>query len=532
MKRMIMELNLLQIWKSWLFNRWVSKEPELTLCHMLDSKAELIPEHVPLVIDGQAEFTLRDWVKQSNRLANALGKMGVRKRDRIALYFDGLDWLDYAVSYVAALRCGGTVIHLNGHLPESEILRRLSECRVTWIIRSPFISAPKDFSGRVVTLDQLHLNNEEPVIPKISKRSIAEIRYTSGTTGAAKGYSVPHANLTFGRTLETMKELSGSAAMLVPMTLGNSTSATILTIAITSQSKMILCAPVDMERMGELIENQTIFSLMLTPYIATQIVAAQLDKRYDLSSIKILASASSPLAPSLVEELAKIFPNAKMQIACAQSEASPALLVHSYNSKYPFSVGRPSSITQIQIVDDNERPVEDGDVGELWLKTPAPKRLFLKAPQVNARLIKDGWYRTNDLVRRNSQGEVEFFDRKGDALRKEGSLLSSLMIEARILTHPMIREAAVVGMPCKKNNHFTVAYVVLKPEYSLTRVKKDLRRQLSGVQFPDKFIAISTLPRTDNGKVLKRHLRLKLGGAFWLFHPCESAPRKGLSRVG
>jgi len=492
----------------------IDKSP-LTLCQILDAKAENMPGHIPMNVDGRAALSLGQWVEQSNKVAHALQRMALGKGEKVALLFDGLDWVDYAIAYMAALRCGATLIHLNGHLGEAEIMRRLHECEVTWLIKSPFIIPPRDFLGHIVQLGDLNLEDDTPLRVAVDPKADAEIRYTSGTTGMAKAYRVPHQNITFGRTLDTMEQLSSSASMLVPMTLGNSTSATLMSIAVTSQNCMILCSPVDIERMGELIEKEKVNSLMLTPYIAAQIVKFQLQKRHDLSSVKILASASSPLAPSLFRGLEKIFPDSQMQIACAQSEASPALLIHRYDPEYPFSVGKPSPNTEIRIVDQKERSVQNGHVGELWLKTAAPKRLFLNAPEVNEQLLKDGWYHTGDLVRKNDLGDVEFFDRKSDVLIKNGTMVSSIMVEAAILNHRAVDEVAVVSMTDKKGVNFMIAFMVLKDPDLLKEIKTEIRKTQPEDQCPDKFISVADLPRTDNGKILKRLLRLKLAGMEW-----------------
>src|SRR5581483_8944851 len=246
--------------------------------------------------------------------------------------------------------------------------------------------------------------------------------------------------------------------------------------------------------------------------IAGQIVEARLGERYDLSSIRLLASASEMLSPPLARALLSMVPGAILQIACAQSEASPALITGTFTPERPFSVGKPSPVTEVRIVGQDGVDVPEGELGEVWLRTSAPKRLFLNLPEVNARLLEDGWYRTGDLGKANAHGELEFFDRRGDAVLRHGQLLSSVAVEAILLEHPAVREAAVVAGPRGDGAQEVVAFVVLRAPGALTDVRDHVAKHLPAEDCPDRFIAVGALPRTHNGKVLKRLLRLEIGG--------------------
>lgn len=484
----------------------------LTVPQLLDVRAAAMPQHTPLAVLTDPGLTYADWLARSNVAAAGLAAAGCRPGTRVALLYDGLDWIEYAVAYMAVLRCGATVLHMNAHMAEAEILRRLAECECGWIVHSTFVTPPAGFTGRLSTVAALsHAPAEGFVAPAIAPDTIAEIRYTSGTTGSAKGYTVSHANLTYGRTLDTMQELARAARMLVPMTLGSSTSATILTIAATSAVQMVLCSPLDIERMGELIESEQISAFMLTPHIASDVIESRLHERYNLSSVRLVASASSLLSPPVAEALLAMLPGATLQIACAQSEASPALLTHTFDPARPFCVGKPSPATEARVVGADNHELPRGQIGELWLRTPAPKRLFLTAPAVNAQLLQDGWYRTGDLARMDDDGNVEFFDRKVDALSRDGQLISSIHLESSFRHQPGVRDAAIVAVPGRDGVQRIVAFVVLRDPNGLPTLRDSIRASLPPQQYPDAFIAVSALPRTQNGKVLKRQLRLHSG---------------------
>ena len=482
----------------------------LTVPQILDAQSRASPDRAPLRVEAHT-LSYREWDLASRSIAHGILRSGGAPGMRFGLLFDGLDWLAYAAAYLGVLRCGGTAVHLNGHIPETELERRLDECGVSWVIRSPFVSPPDRFLKRCVTVEELLSGDTSPVSVTVAPEAISDIRYTSGTTGPAKAYLVSHANLTFGRTLEGMKDLGRSAVMLVPMTLGTSTSATVLTVALSSPAALVLCSPLDIERMGELIERERVDSVMITPHLASQILEARLAERYDLSSVRVLASASAPLPAAVARKLLASIPGATLQVACAQSEASPALLTHTFAPDRPFSVGKPSSFTEVRIVDERGQELPPGALGEIWLRSPAPKRLFLNAPEVNAQLLADGWHRTGDLGRMDAQGELEFFDRKVDALVSHGELVSSISLEAFLLEHPAVREAAVVGTPHEAGASEIVAFVVLRDPAALAAVREHLSRCVPAEHYPARFVSVVALPRTHNGKVLKRALRLDMG---------------------
>ncbi|MEO0330042.1 MAG: class I adenylate-forming enzyme family protein, partial [Pseudomonadota bacterium] len=464
--------------------------PQLLEAHLKENS-----ESAALNIDGECKLSFNEWDQKSLDIANGIIKAGGTPGRRIALMYDGMDWINYAIAYMAVLRTGGVAIHLNAHLPEAEVQMRLEECSANWVIHSEHLPPVKNV--RNFTTHSLSKGNYSPIKLTISADHLAEIRYTSGTTGRAKAYFLPHSNLTFGRTLENMHELSTSAGMLVPMTLGTSTSATILTVALTSPVSMIICSPIDIERMGELIESKKIDSLMLTPHIADEILSTRLNERYDFSSIKLFASASSPLKASTVINLQRIAPQAKVQIACAQSEASPALITGFFNPQRPHVVGIPSPITELKIMGKDKREKDVNELGEIWLRSPAPKRLFLNHPEINARILADGWYRTGDLGRVNAHGELEFFDREIDVLWRNDQPISSVILEGEILFHPKVKEVAVVGSPQGKHQTI-IAFVILSDPGALQEVEKYCLNKLSESQCPDSLKLVTTLPKTQN----------------------------------
>ena len=313
---------------------------------LLRRRAEAFPDRTALNIDGTDALDYGDWQRRVDRTAHGLLGIGVTKGSRIGLLYGGMDWTDYAVAYLAVLSAGATALHLSDRLGEPEIERRLSECQATGVIHSSTLRPPASFTGWTAEVAGLDSGDETPVDVPLAPEDIADVLYTSGTTGPAKAFTNPHGNLTFGRGPEGLLQFENPTPLLAPMPLGTTSSATtIAIIAVTSPSALVLAAVDDVERMAELISRHRIGFVMITPWIAMRMLATRIGERYDLSCVERVAIASAPLAPALSRGLLKTFPAAELNTAYSQSEAVPAVVTNTFDPARPAPLaGRPGAV--------------------------------------------------------------------------------------------------------------------------------------------------------------------------------------------
>jgi acyl-coenzyme A synthetase/AMP-(fatty) acid ligase len=421
-----------------------------------------------------------------------------------------MDWIDYAAAYLGVLRAGAAGVHVNDRLAAGEIARRLAEPGVSHLIHADRLAPPDGFAGTAFPLSALAQATSARLEPvAIHPDDVADVHYTSGTTGPAKAYLVTHANVTFGRDPATLRNFTAGGQLLVPMEPGSSSAASCVLSALVSPMTTVLCAPDDIERMAQLIEQLRISSLAITPWIATQLIAARVHERYDLSSAQMVACASAPLPPAVARGLLAMMPGARLTGAFSQSEASPALLVSMFDPGKPLSVGLPNATTELLLADDGGQPVEQGQLGQIWLRHPAPRRLYLD-PAHNATLLADGWYRTGDYGWLGPDGDLFLFDRGADLIRTPGGPVSSLAVEAALYEHPAVHEAAVVSV-MRDGAAEVVAALVLTGPAELAGIRAVAAERLEPYQVPARFVLLDALPRSDKGKVLKRELRLIVG---------------------
>ena len=194
-----------------------------------------------------------------------------------------------------------------------------------------------------------------------------------------------------------------------------------------------------------------------------RMVQTRVAARHDLSSVSMLGVASGGLPPRYARELLAMMPRARIMTAYGGgSEAVPAHLRTIYDPGRPQNMGRPQPGTELLIAGPGGVQAPAGQLGEIWLRTQAPPRSYLDS-RLNEQVFVRGWVRTGDLGRVDDGGELQFFDRGRDALRRDGNPISSLEIENALYEHPAVDEAAVVGVPAESQNQRLIAAVTLNP---------------------------------------------------------------------
>jgi acyl-CoA synthetase (AMP-forming)/AMP-acid ligase II len=481
-----------------------------TVHDLLRRRAELQPDRIALNINGGATISYGAWNSRASAVARGLIKAGVRPRQVVGLVFDGLDWIDYAAAYLGVLKAGGIATHMNSATGTDEILRRLDWCSAVALVRGTDTTPPPGFTGLAGTVAAFTSADNSEVDVPVAVSDIADILFTSGTTGPAKGSASPHGNLTFERGPEGFVAFGDPAPLLTPMPLGTTASATTIGFSIHTPSTLVLSPQEDPERMAQLIVQYQIGSIMMTPWLAIQLLRARVQDRYDLSCVVTVANASSALPPAHARRLLEIMPNARLNLSYAASEAVPASIGQTFDPSRPMATGKPTRRSELRIADESGEPAPAGELGEIWLRSPAPKRYYFKNAELNATVHADRWTRTGDLGRIGEDGLLYFFDRRNVAIRVGGTLVSTVEVEAALFEHPGVEEAAVFGVPGEPGDQTVVAAVVLDGPQVLAELPAFLSGQLAPEQVPGRIIEVRHMPRSANGKVLKHVLREQL----------------------
>lgn len=475
---------------------------------LLRLRAEAYPDRVALEADGADTLAFGDWHARSDRAAGALARRGVGPGSRIGLLFEPGDWSGYAVAYLGVLKAGAAAAHLSTALDPAELRRRAGECRVDAIVHSADGPAGTGLAGWSAVGADLVERGGEPPRTAVGPDAIADILYTSGTTGPAKAFTNPHGTLTFGRGPEGLKTLDSTAPMLAPTPMGTASSAMVGgMMPITSPSPVLVCDPHDAQRVIELVAERRPTTLLLTPWLAIRLIRAAARRRFDLSSVTTIGFASAPLPAAVGRRVLELFPAAVINTAYAQGEAVPAVVLGSYDPDRPTALGRPAPGTELRLAGPDGAETPPGELGEIWIRSAAPKRLYLDA-ELNRTVHADGWTRTRDLGRLDEDGVLHLFDRQADVITVAGEPVSTIEIEGALYDHPAVEEAAVYGVP-SGDGEAVAAAVVTRAGLPVDEpgLRAFLAERLEPRRMPASITFRTTLPRGLTGKVLKRRLR-------------------------
>lgn len=483
------------------------------------------PDVVAINVDGDASLTYAVWERRSDTAAATLQRLGAGCGTRIGLLFTGMDWISYAIAYLAILKAGATAVHLGTALQPAEQLRRLTECGVTTLVCGHTTDPPPGYTGGTLTPADLQAGGASPARVPIQPDHTADILYTSGTTGNAKALLNPHALLSLPEPPPSRNR--AAAPMLCPLPLGSNSSASTVTAAILNPTSLTVVSPYDdIHRTADLAADLAADQVMMTPWTAIRLAATNLTD-HDLSRVQRFLLASSPLPTTVATRLLSLAPGAALYSVYTQSEAVPAVLWHEFTPQQPYALGRPRGPkTRVVVADERGRAVPAGTVGEIWLHAPGPGRRYLD-PSRNPGKYRDGWTCTGDLGWLDPEGVLHLFDRAEHAIRTGGRRISSVAIEEVLYQHPAVREAAVVGLPGPAGDQYPAAFLVLDTLVRADAIRSWLAGRLDPLHLPARLHLVDSLPRGLTGKVLKYRLHAAYAGGSSSPAPVSGSPAAG-----
>ena len=499
---------------------------------LLRHRAAADPRRVALVVDGGESLTCQAWERRSNRLARGLADRGVIRGDRVALLFDNAGWTHYAVSYLGVHKAGAAAVPLTARFTGAELAHVLGHCGASAMVCSAHLVPAWEGGWSAHPSELEEGQSAEAFQVDLSPVDLAEVLYTSGTTGRPKGVACSHENILFYDPPPEPDTTSPSGTeFLHAFPIGTNAGQEALRRPLRREDATAVVLPTfDAERGCALVEERRITRLQLVPAMAQAIVSSRAFERHDVSSVRRVTLSSAPTPPALLPDLAAAFPNAAIWNTYALTEAGTARTLLVDAPRRPGSVGRPVGGTEVRIVDDAGSDVAVGQPGEVWLRREgAPMREYYRDPEATAAVFADGWVRTGDLGYLDADGYLYLVDRKKDVIVSGGFNVSSLEVEAVLAEHPAVVEAAVFATPHQVLGEDVAAAVVTRSPVAATALQAFVRERLAEHKCPHRIFFVEALPRNASGKVLKRALRDRFGSV-----EAEGdfvAPRTGIEEV-
>jgi acyl-CoA synthetase (AMP-forming)/AMP-acid ligase II/acyl carrier protein len=480
---------------------------------ILQRRALLCPDSDALVVDGLGTLTYAEWEARSNAFGRGLAARGIMPSDRVVLLFKGEEWVEYAIAFFGTLRAGAVAVPLSRDLPSAQVDRILSHCQASAVCGSADqtslrVAVPVWGVGEVI-IGHDRADFQQVVDPA----SIAQILYTSGTTGLPKGVACSHENLLFGIVTDGPDLLAAreSRRSLHSLPIGLNASQLELTRAAHRMATTVILPAFDPEAFAAAASRHRSTVLLLAPAMAIMILNTGSFDRHDLSSVDRIRLTGAPSPPALLRRLAQALPGIAITNEYALTESTPMAITTEYNPARPGSVGRPAPGQLLRIVNPDGRSCKTDEVGEIWLSSrDTPMRFYYENPDSTNDTFVDGWLRTGDLGYVDGDGFLHVTDRRSDMILTGGRNVATLEVEAVLHECPAVAEAAVVGIPHAVLGEYPAAVVVLRMPLTARDLKAFAARTLPPYAVPQTVLFTDRLPRGLSGKVLKKELAERL----------------------
>jgi acyl-CoA synthetase (AMP-forming)/AMP-acid ligase II len=488
--------------------------------------ASTYPDEVAYTNIGDATtMTFTRWERESNRLAHGLRARGVGKGDLVAICLEAERILDFIVAYSAVHKLGAVAVPVNDRLSPPELRVILGHADVTAIVTSggyeeavaPILDALSSLvvvatvapSGRpgFTDIDEVMSTDDSAVQEPIDADDLADVMYTSGTTGTPKGVAVRHGNVAL--TANTRPDWHGTRWL---------TATPVFTFAglgfiynpMKAGMSVLYLPRFDPGRWLETVERERPVIAFVVPAMARLLIHHPRFESADLSSLATLVLGSAPLTPDTLERLQARLPGAAVLNSYGMTEGGYATFSMDPEGSrtHPGAVGRPRPPVEVRIVDDDGGPCALGDVGEVVTRNPDGHREYYKDPEATARMWAGGWLHTGDLGYLDADGYLYIAGRKKEMIVRGGMNVYADDVEAVLQAHPSVLEAAVVGVPHEVLGEDVAAHVVLRPGESVPaeELQRFAAERLADYKVPRRITFLDELPRNAGGKVTKSSL--------------------------
>jgi long-chain acyl-CoA synthetase len=519
----------------------------LNLAHLLDYQAALTPDRQALVC-GPHRSTFAQLSAMAAMAANGLRAIGIKPGDHVALSCPNTP--HYLIAYYAILRAGAVVVPLNVLLKPREIAYHLTDSDAVALLvfegtaELPMAQMARAACDEVPSCKQLVVMTVNPAAPSPVERSMtlgqlmhgrapvtethpsqpddtAVMLYTSGTTGQPKGAELSHLNMTINaqasRDMMLPALLHGiekQNVMLVTLPLFHSTGQTAqMNAGIAAGHKLVLLPRFEPAAVLKTMEEEQVNCWIGVPTMYWALLQHarqhQIDPAKAGASLRLCVSGGAPMPVALMKEFGTAF-SVKILEGYGLSETSPVACFNQlFRETKPGTVGQPIFSCEVRVVDGEDQSLPSGEAGEIVIRGHNVMKGYYKRPAETAEALRNGWFHTGDIGVIDADGYVSIVDRKKDMVLRGGMNVYPREIEEVLMTHPAVSLAAVIGVPDERLGEEVKAFIVRKPNASLTEDELIAwcKEQFAAYKYPRKVEFRDALPMGATGKVLKRELR-------------------------
>jgi len=482
----------------------------------------------PAIIDGPSGrvMTYRQLASDIQAVAAGLAERGLTKGDVLSIYAPNVP--EYAVAFHAVISIGGIVSTANPLLTAGELSTQLLDGNAKFMLTVPGLLEPVREAARsagipdnhiyvigeaegVTSLADLAASGAQPPVVEIDPvEDVAVLPYSSGTTGLPKGVMLTHYNLVAQDVQiavggEAIKQSDVVIAVLpffhiygmsVIMNHGLSRGATLVTMP-----------RFDLALFLQLIQDHRVTRAFLVPPIVLALAKHPIVDDYDLSSLEVIFCGAAPLGADLQQSAAARL-NCIIKQGYGMTETSPVTHLSPDTRVKGGTIGILAANTEAMIVDiETLLPLGPHQDGELWVRGPQIMRGYLNRPEATAVTIVDGgWLRTGDIASVDEDGYFTIVDRLKELIKYKGYQVAPAELEAVLLAHPSVADAAVIGSPDEESGEVPKAFVVRKDDISAITLMDYVGAHVAPYKKIRLLEFVESVPKSASGKILRRNL--------------------------
>ncbi|KAL6001947.1 4-coumarate--CoA ligase 1 [Asimina triloba] len=500
----------------------------------------------PCIINGPTGdiYTYADVVLTVKKVAAGLNNLGIRKGDVIMLLLPNCP--EFVFAFFGAARRGAITTMANPFFTPNEIAKHAKACSAKLLItQACYVDKVRDLEDmKIMTIDApppgveggcMHFSEllvvAEESVPEveIDPDDVVALPFSSGTTGLPKGVMLSHK----GQVTSVAQQVDGenpnlymhsSDVILCVLPLFHIYSLnSVLLCGLRVGAAIMMMQKFEIRALMELVERHKVSIMAIVPPIMLAIAKSPDLDSYDLSSIRTIMSGAAPMGKDLEDTVRAKLPNGKLGQGYGMTEAGPVLSMCLAFAKEPFRIksgacGTVVRNAELKIVDpETGSSLPRNQPGEICIRGDQIMIGYLNNPEATRTTIdKDGWLHTGDIGLVDEDDELFIVDRLKEIIKYKGFQVAPAELEAMLIAHSSIADAAVVSMKDEAAGEIPVAFVVKSKGSNITEdeIKQYIAKQVVFYKKIHRVLFVESIPKAPSGKILRKDLRARLGAGI------------------